>query len=428
MSDEVFWRKDGSSFPIEYWSYPIIKNGKVEGSVLTFLDISERIAKDEEIRQKITLLRQQQDLLNEITTNIDEVIWLLTPDWREVLYVSSAYEKIWGRSCQDLIDNPLEWLQFVHPEDRERVEEEIVGRALKDDSKWEFSEYRIIRPNGEIRWLSARSYPIRDDKGEIIRYAGVARDVTARKIAEEELHQALCRAEEANQAKSDFMATMSHDLRTPLNAIMGFSEMMCQRVFGELGSAKYQEYAEDILSSSQYLLSLVNNILDLSTIEAGERVLAKEKLELKDIVDECCTIIHKIADEKGIECLMDVSEDLPLIVADRQALKQILINILSNSVKFTPSGGKIEFSAQAANGFHIIKISDTGKGIPNERLDQITSPFVIGELDPHMAREGSGLGLAIVKSLVKIHGGELDISSTVGKGTTVTVTLPSDPD
>lgn len=239
-----------------------------------------------------------------------------------------------------------------------------------------------------------------------------------------ELAAAHDRAETANRAKSAFLSRMSHDLRTPLNAIIGFSEFISNQYFGPVGE-KYQGYANDIRASGQLLLLLIKDILDLSAIESGKQSLSKEDISITDIVTECEAIIKNNAQSAGLNIVTEVSEDLPPLYADRQAVTKILINPLFNSIKFTPEGGKITLSVTATNDHHTIKVSDTGVGIPADKIATITDPFIRDETDPHHAQKGSGIGLSIVKSLVDLHDGKLEIKSTVGKGTTVTVTLPN---
>ena len=277
--------------------------------------------------------------------------------------------------------------------------------------------YEVVRKDRV--WL-VHEQRVADDSTAII-----ATDITERKQAEENLRLALVQAEEANQAKSQFLATMSHELRTPLNAILGFADIISHQYLGPIGMAKYAEYADDIQVSGQHLLTLVNEILDLSTIEAGKHSLAKESLAVGEIVRDCFQAIKKTAADNGVELLKKVTKDLPPLHADRRAVKQILLNLLSNAVKFTPDGGQITLRARAANEHHTIEVSDTGRGIPAEKMATLTDRFVRGETDPHMAQAGTGLGLAIVKELVDLHAGELVINSEVGVGTTITVTLPS---
>ena len=296
----------------------------------------------------------------------------------------------------------------------------------------------------EEEWLKKRMEHHRNPKGplEISRQDGqwflayekhledggcvlLMTDITEMKRVETERLQALVQAERASLSKSRFLATMSHELRTPLNAILGFSEIIGSEHFGPLGNPKYREYADDILASSRHLLDLVNDVLDLSAIEAGKYSLTRERIEISEIVDECFRTIADAAKRKRISYSIDIPANLPRCYADRRGAKQILLNLLSDAVKFTPEGGSIKLSIVAADSHLTIKVKDTGQGIPERGLDLLTSPFSRAEFDPHKSQEGAGLGLSIVDSLLKLNGGELDIESEPGSGTTVSVTLPT---
>ncbi|MBL4601279.1 MAG: CHASE domain-containing protein [Emcibacteraceae bacterium] len=230
--------------------------------------------------------------------------------------------------------------------------------------------------------------------------------------------------EKANQAKSEFMANMSHDLRTPLNAIIGFSEIMSKEMYGKLGSDKYKEYSKDINHSSQYLLSLINDILDFSAIEANKRSIDKEPLNVINLIEECLRSLSPLIEEKKQITTIDFEPDFPELLADHRAMKQIFINLLSNSIKFTPSGGLIKISGKFSQNSIKITVSDTGQGIEDKNIGMILDPFTRVENHPHLSQEGTGLGLAIVNSLVKLHGGNLSIKSQLMKGTKVIVKLP----
>ena len=231
------------------------------------------------------------------------------------------------------------------------------------------------------------------------------------------------RAEAANRSKSEFLANMSHELRTPLNAIIGFSEVMLSQMFGPMGSDKYAEYSRDIHRSGQFLLDVINDILDMSKIEAGRMSLECETLQVDAALDEVMRLITPRAFEGGVSVERQVPQGFTLW-ADRRAFKQVLINLLSNAVKFTPEGGRITVSALASNGVMAIAIRDTGIGIPARDIEKLGRPFEQVENQFTKSRGGSGLGLAISKSFVELHGGTLTIRSTVGHGTEVTVTFP----
>jgi two-component system cell cycle sensor histidine kinase PleC len=234
------------------------------------------------------------------------------------------------------------------------------------------------------------------------------------------------RAEEANQAKSKFLANMSHELRTPLNAIIGFSEIMESGMFGPLGAEKYQEYCSDIRDSGQYLLDVINDILDMSKIEAGRIRLDFEDLELNSLLNESMRVVSSKAQEKQLEVSAKISPELTLR-ADRRALKQIVLNLLSNAVKFTPGGGRVTVRGRATDHCVVLGIADTGIGIAKDALAKLGRPFEQVESQLTKSHQGSGLGLAIAKSLVELHGGRMRIRSTLGKGTMVVVRLPLEP-
>jgi two-component system cell cycle sensor histidine kinase PleC len=234
------------------------------------------------------------------------------------------------------------------------------------------------------------------------------------------------RAEEANQAKSKFLANMSHELRTPLNAIIGFSEIMESNMFGPLGSDKYHEYCSDIRSSGQYLLEVINDILDMSKIEAGRIRLDFEDLELDSLLSEAMRVVSARAEEKELNVASRISPELQLR-ADRRALKQVVLNLLSNAVKFTPAGGRITVRGRLSGECIVLAIADTGIGIARDALARLGRPFEQVESQLIKSHQGSGLGLAISKSLVSLHGGHMRIRSTLGRGTLVVVRLPLEP-
>ena len=243
----------------------------------------------------------------------------------------------------------------------------------------------------------------------------------AEKYAEEKT-----RAEEANQAKSKFLANMSHELRTPLNAIIGFSEIMESGMFGPLGAEKYREYCSDIRGSGQYLLEVINDILDMSKIEAGRIRLDFEDLDLDSLLGEAMRVVGARAQDKQLQLSARTSPDLRLR-ADRRALKQVILNLLSNAVKFTPGGGRVTVRGRASDYCITLAIADTGIGIAKDALARLGRPFEQVESQLTKSHQGSGLGLAISKSLVELHGGHMRIRSTLGKGTLVMVRLPLEP-
>ncbi|MGY3037271.1 two-component system cell cycle sensor histidine kinase PleC [Bradyrhizobium sp. USDA 4354] len=233
------------------------------------------------------------------------------------------------------------------------------------------------------------------------------------------------RAEEANQTKSKFLANMSHELRTPLNAIIGFSEIMGSGMFGELGSEKYQEYCQDILTSGHYLLEVINDILDMSKIEAGRMKLDMEELDLSKTLAESLRVVTGRAQDKQLTLDADIAKSIS-VVADRRATKQIIVNLLSNAVKFTPDGGRVVVRSRQLDDRIVLMIADTGIGIAPHSLARLGRPFEQVESQLTKTYHGSGLGLAIARSLAQLHGGSMRLRSKIDIGTVVRVTLPRD--
>lgn len=260
--------------------------------------------------------------------------------------------------------------------------------------------------------------------GERVSYIYSFRDITARRLAQEAQEKALKEAEAANRAKTEFLTNMSHELRTPLNAIIGFSELMKTEAFGPLGSPQYLEYITDINSSGNNLIQVINDILDMSKIETGELVPNEEDCYFRQIAENCLMLTADRARKGEVQLVNDLPQDLPEIRADQRMMKQILINLLSNGVKFTPPGGTVTLNASCDGTGFMFSVSDTGCGIPADKMKVILEPF--GQADMSLQRnfEGTGLGLPLVKAMAELHNGVLDIQSTPGEGTTATVWLP----
>jgi cell cycle sensor histidine kinase DivJ len=250
------------------------------------------------------------------------------------------------------------------------------------------------------------------------------RDVTDRKVQQQALDLARSAAEQADAAKTRFLATMSHELRTPLNAIIGFSEMIAQEDTLMLDAARRKEYAQLINDSGQHLLSLVNSILDMSKMESGNFEISPELFAPRAALVNCCSLLALKAMENGIDLVTSAPQDLPDITGDPRAFKQIVLNLVANAIKFTERGGKVTVSADVEGPRLVLRVSDTGVGIAAEDLMLIGAPFFQAGKTYERRHEGTGLGLSIVKSLVSLHSGEMTVQSKIDEGTTMTVALP----
>jgi signal transduction histidine kinase len=286
-------------------------------------------------------------------------------------------------------------------------------------------EYRIFS-NGHWRWLQIQSIPEAQSDGAII-WDGVAIEITTLKDQESQLRGALAAAEAANIAKRDFLATMSHELRTPLNAIIGFSRIMVDEMLGPMGNELYLDYARDVQQSGQHLLSLIDGILDLSRVEADHVKLDEGPVDLGAVARFSASLQVSRAEEAGVRLECRTAPNIPLVIGDEVRLRQIVANLLTNAIKFTPAGGEVTISAAATpDGKAAIVIRDTGIGIADENLSRVFEPFF--QVDSSLSRtlqEGVGLGLPLARRWTELNHGTLELTSELGSGTTVTITFPA---
>jgi signal transduction histidine kinase len=275
-----------------------------------------------------------------------------------------------------------------------------------------------VMPLGRILQIRRRAMP----NGAVI---SIYADITENKASEGRLIEARSQAEAANRAKGDFLANMSHELRTPLNAIIGFSEVISNELFGSIANEKYLEYIKDIHSSSLHLLSIINDVLDMSKIEAGKVELAKEVVQIQNVISEVMRMVHERARSRDIELTAQLSDENVEIWADERSMKQILLNLLFNAIKFSKDGGQIYVRIVADQpDIAVLEIEDQGIGMSEEEQERALQPF--GQAKPVTTRKygGTGLGLPITKGLVEAHGGTLTIDSRAGHGTLVRIVLP----
>ncbi len=270
-------------------------------------------------------------------------------------------------------------------------------------------------------------FPVTDANGEVSMVGAIGTDISARKLFEEDLSAAKHAAEIANRAKTEFLANMSHELRTPLNSVLGFCQIMEQEMFGPLGSAKYREYVADVLKSGRGLLALIDDILDISRVEAGGMPLDQEWIEVGQVMEGAVHLVAATAEARRLAVGIEAGSSVPRLYADERRVQQILVNLLSNAIKFTPAAGRITVRAEVdGSGRVVLEVADTGIGIPAEKLDVVMSVFGQLERPAMTSREGAGLGLPLSKRLAALHGAELSIRSGPGFGTVVRVAFPKE--
>jgi two-component system, cell cycle sensor histidine kinase DivJ len=376
-------------------------------------------------RVSVSLLNVEEDRYRLLARNMSDVISRHSRNGA-VQFISPAAESLLGTQVSQLTGHGL--FDRVHVADRPAYLTAMSAAARGGEAK--SVEFRLKRDDTrgavDFIWVEMRCRPLEQSavatgEAEVV---AVTRDITDRKMQEQALELARGAAEAADAAKTRFLATMSHELRTPLNAIIGFSEMIAREDSLMLDAARRREYAQLINDSGQHLLGVVNGILDMSKMETGNFEIAPETFAPRAAVINCCNLLALKARENGIDLIANLPQDLPALNADPCAFKQIVLNLVSNSIKFTERGGRVTVGAQVEGTRLVLRVTDTGVGIGPEDLKLIGAPFFQAGKTYQRRHEGTGLGLSIVKSLVALHSGEFKVQSKVDEGTTVTVAMP----
>jgi PAS domain S-box-containing protein len=336
------------------------------------------------------------------------------------LYASAAAQGLIGHPAESLLGRSL--YDLVHPEDLNHLQASHEQAMAEGGA---IATCRLRAEDGAYRHVEmALSIESEDDRA--LEIVAISRDVGARWEHERLLLEEREKAEAASKAKSAFLANMSHELRTPLNAIIGMSQILRDEMFGPVGSARYLEYARDIESSGQHLLDLINDVVDLSKIEAGHWQLDERAIHLPRTVDAVSTMIGDRARAADVRLEADLPDNLPLLIGDERAVRQILLNLLSNAIKFTPAGGSITVSATAGSDGIRVRVADTGIGIAPEDIPRALSRF--GQVDNAVTKRsrGAGLGLTLASDLMGLHGGRLQLESAPERGTVITLAFPTE--
>jgi len=357
--------------------------------------------------------------LEDLTRLVSDWVWETDRDLN-FSFLSARSLDILGRHPQELLGTSLLALSDT--------KNPAILHALQGSGRAPFRDLDIdVRHvDGGLKHLRLSGLPVYDPlSGDFVGLRGTAADVTAIRQRELDLIQSKEAAELANRTKTEFLANMSHELRTPLNAVIGFAEIMESELLGPLGSEQYRTYAEDIRSSAEHLLTLINDILDISKIEAGSHQLYREEVDPKEVLDRVCRLIHDRCLRAGVSLIRNFEGDLPPLFVDERKIKQVLLNLLANAAKYTPEGGQITVTVEhgRGSGFEFV-IADNGVGIAEKDMKAAFTPFE-QIVNPHNQRhQGTGLGLPLSRGFMLLHGGDLTLDSVVGKGTKAIARLP----
>jgi PAS domain S-box-containing protein len=375
-----------------------------------------------ELRLTDSGLHESEERFRYLAEHIHQVFWVRDPHTNHILYLSPAYEEVWGRPREEILQQPYLFLHTVHPEDRDHVLD-TFGRILAGEST--SMEYRIVRPDGGERWISSHSFPVRDQAGQLARVVAITEDISERKRAEVELRRAKEVAEAATLAKSRLLAHVSHEVRTPLQIVMG----MCEILQGTDLDAEQRHLLDRIDVAARQLHSLANDLLDFSRFESGRIQLQEVDLDLDEVLRDAVEPFEATLSHKRVGLRIEKGEDVPSrLRGDPQRLRQVVANLVGNAVKFSERGEivvKVGLANPAQDDGAIrlcFAVRDSGPGIAEEDLARIFEPFSQAHAGTKRNFGGVGLGLAICRQLVEALGGKLAVDSRLGEGSTFTFT------
>ena len=404
-------RADGSTIDVLLQATPMRDaTGRIVASRSTWRDVTKQ-------KEAERALASQEALYRTLIEAAPQVIWVADADG-QVALLNKAWHEFSGLSEEESLGT--RWAEALHPEDLPDVLAKWE-RAYTHGETYS-GECRFRAKDGSYETFIFIGTPVRDDSGKIINWVGINTNIADRVQAEIALQEAKDTAEYANRAKSEFLATMSHELRTPLNAIIGFSEILRDEIIGTINDEQ-QELVLDIHTSGNHLLAMINDILDLSKIEAGKMDLQLEQFSVQEAVTEVNTIINALANRKQIQLTLELNREV-LIEADKIKFKQILYNLLSNAIKFTDEGGKITTKFEVSGSALLGSVTDTGVGISPQDRAKLFQPFTQLDASSTRAHSGTGLGLALTNRLIQLHGGKIWVDSEIDEGSTFSFTFP----
>ncbi len=375
---------------------------------------------------------ENKHYLNDVFVKLAEksrdVFWVRSKDYKQQLYMSPVFERIWGRKCAEVYEHPERWEDWLYPEDQKALEESIGKRNPKTSPSDVFFEtYRIVRPDGEIRFIRDTSFPIFDANHKLFCFAGIAQDVTDDRRREDELLDQKEKAEAANNAKDIFMENMSHDFKTPLNGIYGIVQLLSER------KTEFPDDVKELIDlqekSALRLKKLIESILDFNKLYAGKLQIEYEELNLLDIIEAVVYNLTYQLKNKNLDIIIHYPHDVPRqLISDSHCITSIILNLMSNAVKFAEKGKVIisvkTLSVSEDNVILQISVQDTGPGIPKNKFQEIFERFHRLEPSSKGLKEGHGIGLATVKEMIDKLNGKIEVVSKVGEGSTFTVNLP----
>jgi PAS domain S-box-containing protein len=403
-------RRDGTTFPVEVSLSPDHSSGEL----LVIASIRDVTAQ----RELELAARENETRLRQLAESVDLVLILMQLDPPAYLYVSPPARAMLGMDSDDILTwQPASTPDMVHPDDRERVERDyfIPSRAGLPA----VSEHRIVDTSGQLRWIRARAAPVANPDGPPLRSVLTVEDITDRIQVAEALSQAEAAARSANAAKNEFLSRMSHELRTPLNAVLGFGQLLKL----QLEETEQIEMVDYILKGGRHLLDLINDVLDTARIDSGQMPISVEPLPVAALVKDTLHLMQPVAAEAGITLHMPVGGDVH-VLADRQRLRQIVLNLVSNAIKYNNLGGNVRVSWAVQGDQFALTVADDGYGIPVERQDRLFIPFDrLGAESTGI--DGAGIGLALTQALVVLMNGTIGVESSAGDGSRFTVTLPA---
>ena len=404
-------RADGSTIDVLLQATPMRDaTGKIVASRSTWRDVTKQ-------KEAERALASQEALYRTLIEAAPQIIWVADADG-QVALLNKAWHEFSGRTDAESLGT--RWAEALHPEDLPDVLAKWE-RAYNHGETYS-GECRFQAKDGSYETFIFIGTPVRDDSGKIINWVGINTNIADRVQAEIALQEAKDAAEYANRAKSEFLATMSHELRTPLNAIIGFSEILRDEILGAINDEQ-KELILDVHTSGNHLLSMINDILDLSKIEAGKMDLQLETFSVKEAVTEVNTIVNALANRKQIQLSLELNQDV-WIEADKIKFKQILYNLLSNAVKFTDERGKVTTKFGVSGSALLGSVTDTGVGISAQDRAKLFQPFTQLDASSTRAHSGTGLGLALTNRLIQLHGGKIWVDSAIDEGSTFSFTFP----